>query len=293
MENAYLGMYRAVVMDNNDPERRGRIRVQCPSVLGNYLSSWCEPCIPYATDYAGDYYVPPVGEGIWVQFEEGNVNKPIWNGGWYKVNSTPLTQKSNPEDYRYIIFKDSVIRMGKREFIFELRKGDKSYTVTISPDTWFGLNYISGFDENKINDLETLIINKDWLLTKRPEEENQMFEELQKLIASLGESYNDFVQNIFPKSVEDIYNQIQKVYEISHRELESVTEQISGSGGIQEKMSSVEAKVNRLSEKLEDAIEVINQNTQTLNEVITALNDLTISGSPVFPDDFPELDEIE
>ena len=53
----YYGKYRAKVVDVNDPERRGRIRVQCPSVLGTHKSAWCEPCIPYATDFAGDYYV--------------------------------------------------------------------------------------------------------------------------------------------------------------------------------------------------------------------------------------------
>ena len=108
-ETKWLGKYRAIVMDNNDPERRGRIRVQCPTVLGNYLSSWCEPCIPYATDYAGDYYVPPVNEAIWVEFEEGDVDKPIWGGGWYKVDSSPLTKDSNPTDYRYITFTRIVI----------------------------------------------------------------------------------------------------------------------------------------------------------------------------------------
>lgn len=291
MENIYHGMYKAIVMDNNDPERRGRIRVQCPSVLGDYLSAWCEPCIPYATDYAGDYYVPPVGEGIWVQFEEGNVNKPIWNGGWYKINSSPLTQNSNPEDYRYIVFKDSVLRMGQREFIFELRNGDKSYTVTISPNTWIGLNYISGYDEEKINDLETLVVNKTWLLETRPNEENQLFEELQGLIASLGDSYNDFVQNIFPEALNDLYNQIQQSYNASHDELVSVVEQIND---LSTDVGSMQDELNEINEKYETLKNTANSNAEKVNMIVDALNNLQIDGEYVFPDSpFSSLDTIE
>lgn len=269
-------------MDIDDPERRGRIRVQCPAVLGDYLSSWCEPCIPYATDYAGDYYVPPVGEGIWVQFEEGDVNRPIWNGGWYKVNSTPLTLTSEPNEYRYIIFKDTVIRMGKREVVYELREGEQSYTLEISVDTWLGLNYISHYDENKILDLETLLVNKDWILTTRPEEENQQFEELQNLIASLGEAYNDFTQNVFPSVLDDIYTQIQQSYEASHNELVNVVEQIN----------ELSEGAEHTQEDVSHIVSVVNSNTAKLNAVIQALNDLEIDGEKVFPDGFDELEEI-
>lgn len=287
MKEKYLGMYKAIVIDTNDPERRGRIRVQCPAVLGDYLSAWCEPCIPYATDYAGDYYVPPVGEGIWVQFEEGDSDKPIWNGGWYKVDSSPLAQNSNPDDYRYIVFKDSVLRMGQREFIFELRNGDESYTVTISPDTWMGLNYISGYDEDKIKDLETLIVNKEWLLETRPNEENQQFDELQKVLAAIGASYNDFTQNVFPEVINDLYATIQKSYSTSHEELVSVVEQLNG---LSNGLDNLQSEVNN---KVEDIISTYNNNVDKSNAIVNALNSLQIDGEYVFPDSpFEELDKI-
>lgn len=284
-------------MENNDPERRGRIRVQCPAVLGDYLSAWCEPCIPYATDYAGDYYVPPVGEGIWVQFEEGDPNKPIWNGGWYKVNSSPLTKDSTPDDYRFIIFKDSVIRMGQREFIFELRDGETSYTVTISPTTWLGLNYISSYDEDKIRDLETLVINKDWILSQRPEEVNQMFSELQGLIASLSSSYNDFTQNIFPQTVDEIYNEINKSYEAGHSELEEVVSQINGYGGIKSDitdLSQTTESLNRAIQKLSSLVNriqiIMDSNSAIINKKIVPLYNRTIGN---VEDLIPELKYVE
>lgn len=265
-ETLYHGMYRGIVCDTKDPERRGRIRVQCPSVLGNYLSAWCEPCIPYATDYAGDYYVPPLGEGIWVQFEDGDVNKPIWNGGWYKKESSPLPVNAEPEDFRFIIFKDSVMRMGENEFIFELRNGSESYTVTISPDTWKGLNYISGYDENKIQDLEALVVNKDWILNKRPQEENEQFEELSNLIKDLGDSYNSFTQDIFPETVNQIFSEMDRYYQISHGELEDVVNQLN------ENIGDVSSETEDIRNFLNDFKDAFNRNVERINHTLEMID---------------------
>lgn len=86
---SYYGKYRAIVQRVNDPEKRGRIRVSCPKVLGKALSNWCEPCIPVAYDNGGDFMLPRIGEAIWVEFEEGDVNKPVYTGGWWSSNKTP------------------------------------------------------------------------------------------------------------------------------------------------------------------------------------------------------------
>lgn len=85
----YYGKYRAKVVDVKDPHNRGRIRVLCPKVLGEAKSSWCEPCIPVAYDYGGDFAIPKVGEFVWVEFEEGDCNKPIYTGGLWSVNKSP------------------------------------------------------------------------------------------------------------------------------------------------------------------------------------------------------------
>ena len=204
MDTRYYGKYRALVRDVNDPERRGRIRVECPAVLGTSLSAWCEPCIPYATDFAGDYYVPPVNEAIWVEFEEGDPNKPIWNGGWYKIDSSPLQRNSSPDQYRYITFKNSVLRMGEKEFIFELRDGDQSYTVPINPDTWMGLNYIGTYNRDKLNDLDNLVVNRKFLVEDFPKEVQENFKLLEESIKNvsdnlahfINEAYNPFAQSV-------------------------------------------------------------------------------------------------
>lgn len=81
--NRYLGKFRGTVVVNVDPLRQGRIQVQVPDVLGSVPSSWAMPCLPVAGPQMGQYVVPPVGAGVWVEFEQGDPSFPIWTGCWY------------------------------------------------------------------------------------------------------------------------------------------------------------------------------------------------------------------
>ena len=93
---AYYGKYRAQVVDNNDPEKRGRIRVKCPTVLGEQISRWALPCFPPNT-----FTVPQVGELVWIEFEGGKKDSPIWNGVFYSKEQLSNKFKGlpyNPKD---------------------------------------------------------------------------------------------------------------------------------------------------------------------------------------------------
>jgi uncharacterized protein involved in type VI secretion and phage assembly len=79
----YLGKYRGSVVANVDPMGIGRIQAQVPDVLGSTPSTWAMPCLPVAGPQMGHYVVPPVGAGVWVEFEQGDKNYPIWSGCWY------------------------------------------------------------------------------------------------------------------------------------------------------------------------------------------------------------------
>lgn len=81
--STYFGKYRATVINNIDPEQRGRLTLLIPDVLGTMPSTWAEPCVPLAGPTGppmGVYMVPPIGAGVWVEFEQGDTNYPIWVG---------------------------------------------------------------------------------------------------------------------------------------------------------------------------------------------------------------------
>ena len=79
----FYGKYAGTVLQNIDPEQRGRLQVTVPDVLGVIPSSWAEPCTPLAGPTGtpmGAYFVPPIGAGVWVEFEQGDPDRPIWVG---------------------------------------------------------------------------------------------------------------------------------------------------------------------------------------------------------------------
>jgi len=82
MDKRY-GKYRGMVLNNVDPMQKGRIQVQVPDVLGLGISSWAMPCMPMTGIQAGVYVVPPIGAGVWVEFEGGDPDFPIWTGGFW------------------------------------------------------------------------------------------------------------------------------------------------------------------------------------------------------------------
>ena len=82
-EQKYYGKYRGTVLQNVDPDQRGRLQLMVPAVQGLIPSSWAEPCVPLAGPTGppmGVYLVPPIGAGVWVEFEQGDPNYPIWSG---------------------------------------------------------------------------------------------------------------------------------------------------------------------------------------------------------------------
>ena len=79
----FFGKYRGMVVNNLDPMQIGRLQLQVPDVLGPLLSSWAMPCFPVTGKQMGFWSIPQIGTGVWVEFEQGDVDYPIWSGGWY------------------------------------------------------------------------------------------------------------------------------------------------------------------------------------------------------------------
>ena len=76
----FFGKYRGTVVNNIDPQQTGRIQVMVPDVLQTAISSWAMPCVPLAGIMMGTYLVPQIGAGVWVEFEQGDPDYPVWVG---------------------------------------------------------------------------------------------------------------------------------------------------------------------------------------------------------------------
>lgn len=81
----YYGKYRATVFNNIDPEQRGRIQAIVPDVSGLVPTSWAMPCVPIAGKQSGVYVVPQIGSGVWMEFEQGDPDYPIWTGCFWGI----------------------------------------------------------------------------------------------------------------------------------------------------------------------------------------------------------------
>lgn len=91
VQHRFYGKYRGVVTNNVDPQNLGRIQAMVPEVWGDAPGlSWAVPCAPYAGTQAGFFAVPPMGSGVWIEFEAGDVSRPIWVGGWWGSAEVPM-----------------------------------------------------------------------------------------------------------------------------------------------------------------------------------------------------------
>jgi hypothetical protein len=98
VEHRYHGKYRGLVVDNADTQHLGRLRVKVPSVLGDQtVTGWATACVPYGGQPGqGLFAVPDRDAGVWVEFEEGDLEFPVWVGTfWSKPGGTtevPVTR---------------------------------------------------------------------------------------------------------------------------------------------------------------------------------------------------------
>jgi uncharacterized protein involved in type VI secretion and phage assembly len=82
-DRKFLGKYRATVVNNVDPMQLARLQVIAPDVSNLTPTTWAMPCFPVAGKQMGAYLIPQVGSGVWVEFEQGDPDYPIWTGCYY------------------------------------------------------------------------------------------------------------------------------------------------------------------------------------------------------------------
>jgi hypothetical protein len=85
----FYGKYRGKVENNLDPQQQGRLQVSCPAVFGDGSLAWAMPCAPFAGPGVGFFALPPVGANLWVEFEGGDPDYPIWSGCFWGIGEAP------------------------------------------------------------------------------------------------------------------------------------------------------------------------------------------------------------
>ncbi len=85
IESKRYGKYRGFVADNQDPRKLGRLKVRVPSVFRDEVVGWALPCMPYGgVAQQGLFMIPEVDAQIWVEFEEGDISRPVWVGTFWQ-----------------------------------------------------------------------------------------------------------------------------------------------------------------------------------------------------------------
>lgn len=121
----HFGKYRGKVTNTDDPAKRGRVMVTVPAVLGD-AEVWAMPCVPFAGDKVGMYFIPDVGTGVWVEFEGGDPSFPIWSGCFWGDDQTPGEAVPTIRMLKTAVAELRVDDGEPKEVVFERAEGVKA-----------------------------------------------------------------------------------------------------------------------------------------------------------------------
>lgn len=140
VRGTFYGKYRGRVTANDDPEGLARIKATVSEVLQDLETPWATPCSPYAGDGVGLYAVPPVGAGVWIEFEAGDASRPIWSGGWWGKGQVPKNEAGTAATppLKLLRTQDGLL----------LGLNDDEKTITLSDDSGSNLMTINVQDGN-------------------------------------------------------------------------------------------------------------------------------------------------
>jgi uncharacterized protein involved in type VI secretion and phage assembly len=102
----YWGKYRGMVLNNIDPMQMGRLMIQVPDVTSLIPGTWAMPCVPVAGIQNGMVALPMIGSGVWVEYEQGDPEFPIWVGCfWGSAAELPALSHLTPPPISAITFQ--------------------------------------------------------------------------------------------------------------------------------------------------------------------------------------------
>ena len=119
-QRPFYGKFRGVVSDNADPNNLGRVKAKVPDVLGDEESGWAMPSVPYAGDSVGLFLIPPTNASVWIEFEHGDPDYPIWSGCFWADNEVPVSPASADK---------KVLKTGAGTITLDDTQGSTSITI--------------------------------------------------------------------------------------------------------------------------------------------------------------------
>lgn len=106
--NVYYSRYRGEIVDNEDPEFRGRLKIKVPQVFGDDVPEyWALPVGMFSGNKIGLFAIPAVGDSVWISFENGDPRYPIWEYGWFKKDEVPDEAKVDGNKPSNIVLQSS------------------------------------------------------------------------------------------------------------------------------------------------------------------------------------------
>lgn len=132
----FYGKYRGIVVSNQDPEKLGRVKINVPQVSGkNIMEAWAWPSGLVGGEEFGSFFIPPKGASVWVTFENGDPNHPIWEGGHWARGKTPeVARRTNP-DNRVFQTKNWILEMDDQEGSEKFKITDRTSGNSFEFDT--------------------------------------------------------------------------------------------------------------------------------------------------------------
>jgi uncharacterized protein involved in type VI secretion and phage assembly len=138
VERRYYGKYRGFVVDNADPANLGRLKLKIPSVLGSdVVTGWAMACAPFGgIANQGFLFIPERDTGVWVEFEEGDLEFPIWVGTfWSKPgDESELPRPNNADGTEQGIVQDPItckIIKTKKGHTLQFEDADDGEMITL------------------------------------------------------------------------------------------------------------------------------------------------------------------
>ena len=199
----FFGLYRGIVIDNEDPEQRGRVRIQVPSIGHQTeddvpLGLYALPCsdglsVGASGKVHGTFLTPEIGDQVWVMFEKGLPTNPVYMGGWIHEGPPTNEFKGNPKIRGLRTESGHVVKLNDDDASITIAKGDGSgeSEATMVAMTANSEVIISTKDGNQVylnNEAgEITVISKDGSLMSLSSDTAQLINSSGAIISASGE----------------------------------------------------------------------------------------------------------